>query len=319
MDFYIHLPSSSSKSYYPENLPSAYRTKLPKPINCSDAYEVALTEISYDNSIVQFPLKHQREIIISSKHILYNWNNPDTDTRFPEVVRSSTVIPIIGEEGRSSNHSKKPRASVSRPDSNQQQNDSPHNPSKVVHKPHVFLASPEESEDEQVELPKRKKPHKQSTTVRSETPSNQNDLDQNVVSKEGVQVGEISDASKQVSGSHNTSPEEISRDTSSSNDGTPSNVNVTDDETIKPSDTVQDIPNNRLNTQSLSENNPLSTIIKTLHISKSYYDYIIDLVDDINDSIRKEFRNRVVFKYDEDLNRIRLFMDPDILALTLSE
>lgn len=67
MDFYVHLPSSSSADYYPNNSASSYRTKLPTPISFPELYEVALTEFSFINNIVQFSSPTQNVILVVSK------------------------------------------------------------------------------------------------------------------------------------------------------------------------------------------------------------------------------------------------------------
>lgn len=68
MAFYIHLPSNSSRSFFPDNRPSRYRTKLPKRINLRVPYEVALSEVSYIHSLKQFPnTEDQKFKIITAK------------------------------------------------------------------------------------------------------------------------------------------------------------------------------------------------------------------------------------------------------------
>ena len=49
-DFYITLPSNSSKSFFSDNTISNYRTKLPRPIRLSAPYEVALCEVHFPTS-----------------------------------------------------------------------------------------------------------------------------------------------------------------------------------------------------------------------------------------------------------------------------
>lgn len=69
MDFYVHLPSSSSSNYYPENRPSSFRTKFPKPLYLQGQFEVAVTEFSFLNKIKQFSEKHKLIQIIWNKEV----------------------------------------------------------------------------------------------------------------------------------------------------------------------------------------------------------------------------------------------------------
>ena len=48
--FYVTLPSNSSKLYYPDNTLSDFTTKLFKPISLPARWEVGLCEISFPHS-----------------------------------------------------------------------------------------------------------------------------------------------------------------------------------------------------------------------------------------------------------------------------
>lgn len=63
MDFYLTLPCTSSLNYFPDNRPSSFRTKLLVPLLLSDVkYEVALKELSYLNSFIQFNTEEERTV-----------------------------------------------------------------------------------------------------------------------------------------------------------------------------------------------------------------------------------------------------------------
>lgn len=87
MAFYLHLPCNSSLEYYPNNQPSSFRTQLPKSISLQDSeFEVALTEISYINSLSQFI--NTDEQLIS---IYYDFILPEENS-----IRSSIDDPRTG-------------------------------------------------------------------------------------------------------------------------------------------------------------------------------------------------------------------------------
>lgn len=55
MSFYIYLPSNGSHRYFPENTAANFRVKLPQTLDLTvGSYEVALTEITYVNSVKPF-------------------------------------------------------------------------------------------------------------------------------------------------------------------------------------------------------------------------------------------------------------------------
>ncbi len=49
-DFYITLPSNSSHSYFPDNTPASFRTRLAAPVQLKGKWEVALAEIHYPHT-----------------------------------------------------------------------------------------------------------------------------------------------------------------------------------------------------------------------------------------------------------------------------
>ena len=49
-DFFLTLPSNSSKDIYPDNTPGHFYTKLPQTYNLSSAFEIGLAEISFPNT-----------------------------------------------------------------------------------------------------------------------------------------------------------------------------------------------------------------------------------------------------------------------------
>ena len=52
--FYVHLPSDSSLSVYPDNVVAKYTTKLPKNVDLDGQYEVGLSEIIYPTDYFNF-------------------------------------------------------------------------------------------------------------------------------------------------------------------------------------------------------------------------------------------------------------------------
>ena len=54
-EFYLTLPSDSSKEYFPDNTVTEFKVKLPKVIELQGMYEVGLAEISYPNNWNNIP------------------------------------------------------------------------------------------------------------------------------------------------------------------------------------------------------------------------------------------------------------------------
>ena len=50
MSFYVTLPSNSSMEFYPDNVITNFTTQLKIPIKFDVPYEVALVEISFNQS-----------------------------------------------------------------------------------------------------------------------------------------------------------------------------------------------------------------------------------------------------------------------------
>lgn len=75
--FYVRLPSNSSKDYYPKNKTSSYTTKLPDEIQLSGSWEVGLKEIQYPISWINV----EQHLGIFSVNTLKVANIRDTSKR----------------------------------------------------------------------------------------------------------------------------------------------------------------------------------------------------------------------------------------------
>lgn len=65
--FFVTLPSNSSRSFYPNNTIANFTTKLPKPFQLNEPYEVGLIEIQFPKTWTNFSQRDADFIVFDKK------------------------------------------------------------------------------------------------------------------------------------------------------------------------------------------------------------------------------------------------------------
>jgi hypothetical protein len=98
MSFYVTLPSNASMDFFPQNVVSNYTTKLINPLRFDGPWVVALSKISFKNSIIS----SVGTMIFSHKHDKFTFDlvineSEKVDTFLEGLVKRKTGIEAVAD------------------------------------------------------------------------------------------------------------------------------------------------------------------------------------------------------------------------------